>query len=166
VNGVIGKLGNWVIGKARAPRRTFRVFNYPITQSPNYPLHAQPGFTLIELLVVLSLILILSTIGLAQYRNSITHANEAVLREDLFRLRDAIDQYYADKGQYPGELDALVSDGYMRSVPIDPFTRSADSWQTTPSEPDPNNPTAATGIYNVHSGSDRAALDGSKYADW
>ncbi|OFV92695.1 MAG: hypothetical protein A3G76_02485 [Acidobacteria bacterium RIFCSPLOWO2_12_FULL_65_11] len=126
----------------------------------------QAGFTLIELLVVLSLILILSTIGLTQYRTSIIHANEAVLREDLFRMRDAIDQHYADKGQYPGGLTELVSAGYMRSVPVDPVTKSADSWQTIPSEPDPNNPTAPTGVFDVKSGSDGTALDGTKYADW
>ncbi len=127
---------------------------------------SQPGFTLIELLVVLSLIVILSTIGMSQYRTAITHSQEAVLKEDLFRIKDAIDQYYADKGQYPGTLDALVSDGYLRTVPVDPFTKSADSWQTVPSEPDPNNPTAAPGIYSVRSGSDRTAIDGTKYADW
>ncbi|MGB7219857.1 MAG: type II secretion system protein [Vicinamibacterales bacterium] len=126
----------------------------------------QSGFTLIELLVVISIILILSTMGLAQYGTSVTRANEAVLSEDLFRMRDAIDQYYADKSQYPGTLAELVSGGYMRAIPVDPFTKSADSWQTVPSEPDPNNPTAAPGVYNVKSGSDRTALDGTQYADW
>jgi len=124
------------------------------------------GFTLIELLVVLSLIVILSTVGMSQYRTAVTHSQEAVLRDDLTKFREAIDQYYADKGQYPGTLDALVSDGYIRAIPVDPFTKSPDSWQTIPSEPDPNNPTAATGVYNVKSGSERTAIDGSKYADW
>jgi len=124
------------------------------------------GFTLIELLVVLSLIVILASMGLAQYRNSITHSREAVLREDLFRLRDAIDQYYADKGQYPASLDALVSEHYLRSLPEDPFTKSSTSWQTVPAEPDPNNPTAEPGVYDVKSGADGTALDGTKYADW
>ena len=124
------------------------------------------GFTIIELLVVMALIVILATMGLSQYRNSVVHANEAVLKEDLFRMRDAIDQYYADKGQYPGALDALVSEGYMRKIPVDPFTRGADSWQTVPSEPDPNNPTAAPGVYDIKSGSDGSGLDGTKYADW
>jgi general secretion pathway protein G len=124
------------------------------------------GFTIIELLVVMAIVVILATMGLAQYRNSIVHANEAVLSEDLFRMRDAIDQYYADKGQYPGALDALVSEGYMRKIPVDPFTRAADSWQTVPSEPDPNNPTAAPGLYDIKSGSDGTALNGTKYSDW
>jgi general secretion pathway protein G len=128
--------------------------------------HSSSGFTIIELLVVLALISILATMGMAQYRQGVVHAREAVLKTDLFDLRDAIDQYYADKGQYPGSLDSLVSDGYLRKVPVDPFTNAADTWQTVPSEPDPNNPTAAPGIYDVKSGSDQMALDGSKYADW
>jgi general secretion pathway protein G len=126
----------------------------------------QRGFTLIELMVVLSLIVVLTTIGMVQYRNSQIFAKEAVLREDLFRMRDAIDQYYADKNQYPATLDALVSEGYLRKLPDDPFTRNSTSWQSVPAEPDPNNPTAEPGIYDVKSGSDGTALDGSKYADW
>jgi general secretion pathway protein G len=126
----------------------------------------EAGFTLIELMVVLSVIVILASMGLAQYRNSVVYASEAVLHQDLTLMRDAIDQYYADKGQYPGSLDALVTDGYLRKIPEDPFTKSASSWQTVPSEPDPNNPTAQAGVFDVKSGSDRAALDGSKYAEW
>jgi general secretion pathway protein G len=124
------------------------------------------GFTMIELLIVLSLIVILATMGMSQYRSSVIHSREAVLKEDLFRLRDAIDQYYADKGQYPSSLDGLVSEGYLRKVPDDPFTKSNSTWQTVPSEPDPNNPTAQPGVYDVKSGSDQSALDGTKYADW
>jgi general secretion pathway protein G len=124
------------------------------------------GFTMIELLIVLSLIVILATIGMAQYRTSVIHSREAVLKEDLFRLRDAIDQYYADKGQYPASLDALVSDGYMRKVPEDPFTKNNQSWQTVPSEPDPNNPSAQPGVYDIKSGSEETAIDGTKYAEW
>ena len=121
---------------------------------------------MIELLVVVSLIVILSTMGMGLYKSSITHTKEAVLKDDLFLMRDAIDQYYADKGQYPAALDALVSEGYVRKIPKDPFTDNVDSWQTVPSEPDANNPTAAPGIYDVKSGSDATALDGSKYSDW
>ena len=104
--------------------------------------------------------------GMAQYRQGIVHAREAVLKTDLFDLRDAIDQYYADKNQYPSTLDALVSDGYMRQVPEDPFTKSNSTWQTVPAEPDPNNPTAEPGVYTIHSGSDGMSLDGTNYADW
>jgi general secretion pathway protein G len=141
--------------------------NSPITRLPNYQIHeAESGFTMIELLVVVSLIIILATMGMSQYRISVIHAREAVLMEDLFRMRDAIDQYYADKNQYPSTLDALVSDGYMRQLPVDPFTKSNSSWQTVPAEPDPNNPTAEPGVFNMHSGSDATAIDGTKYAEW
>src|SRR5262245_12505840 len=124
------------------------------------------GFTLIELLIVLTLISILASMGLAQYRTSRTYASEAVLKEDLFRMRDAIDQYYADKNQYPSTLDALVSDGYLRKIPEDPFTKSTASWQTVPAEPDPNNPAAEVGVYDVKSGCEDTALDGTRYAHW
>jgi len=117
-------------------------------------------------MVVAAILIVLAGLGLAQYRNSVTRAREAVLKEDLFRMRDAIDQYYADKMQWPASLDALVSDGYMRKLPDDPFTMSSSSWQTVPSEPDPTNPTASPGIYDVKSGSEATALDSTKYADW
>jgi general secretion pathway protein G len=121
---------------------------------------------LIELLVVISLISILAAMGLVQYKNSVQRTRESVLHTDLFRMRDAIDQYYADKGKYPASLDALVSDGYIRKVPDDPITQSATTWQTEPAEPDPNNPTAEPGIYNVKSGATGTALDGTNYSDW
>ena len=124
------------------------------------------GFTLIELLVVLALIVILASVGLAQYKNSVIYSKQAVLKDDLFKLNEAIDQYYADKGQYPSDLDALVTDGYLRAIPVDPFTNSAASWQTVPAEPDASNPTAPGGIYAVKSGSDGTSLDGRKYADF
>ena len=144
-------------------RRRVRGTNYQITRAPDYQIS---GFTLIELLVVASIIIILATMGMAQYRNSVIRSREAVLKEDLFRMRDAIDQYYADKGQYPSTLDALANDGYMRKLPADPFTNNADSWQTVPSEPDPNSPSSEPGVYDIKSGSDGTALDGTKYADW
>ena len=124
------------------------------------------GFTLIELLVVASILVVLAGIGLVQYKNAVTRSRESVLKTDLFNLRDAIDQYYADKAQYPGTLDEIVSAGYMRRVPDDPFTMSNSTWQTVASEPDAANPTAAPGVYDVKSGSDATALDGTKYSDW
>jgi general secretion pathway protein G len=137
-----------------------------MTRVQDHRIRRAGGFTLIELMVVLSIIIILAATGLAQYRNSIVRANEAVLKEDLFRMRDAIDQYYADKGQYPTALDALASDGYLRKLPDDPFTKSSSAWQAVPAEPDPNNPAASSGVFDVKSGSDAIALDGTKYADW
>ena len=137
--------------------------NHQLTKSPT---HQVRGFTLIELLVVLSIIIILASMGLTQYRNSIVRANEAVLKEDLFRMRDAIDQYYADKGKYPSSLDELVSSGYLRRMPEDPFTKSSSSWQSVPAEPDPNNPSAEPGVYDVKSGAPGTGLDGTSYSDW
>jgi general secretion pathway protein G len=124
------------------------------------------GFTLIELLVVLSIILILSSLALTQYRNSVQLAREAALRSDLYLMRDAIDQYYADKGKYPESLDTLVSDHYLRAIPSDPITRAADTWQTVQAEPDSSVTSASAGIYDVKSGATDAAIDGSRYADW
>jgi general secretion pathway protein G len=124
------------------------------------------GFTLIELLIVIALITILATMGMVQYRNSIQSTRESVLKTDLFRMRDAIDQYYADKTKYPASLEALVTDGYMRKIPEDPITKSADSWQTVAAEPDPGNPSGDPGIVNVKSGAPGTSLDGSAYSDW
>src|SRR5207253_6930776 len=124
------------------------------------------GFTLIELLVVIALVSILASMAIVQYRNSIQSAKEATLKNDLYRMRDAIDQYYADKNKYPSALDTLVSDGYLRKVPEDPITKSADTWLTEPAEPDPSNPSAEPGVYNVKSGAQGQAQDGSAYSDW
>jgi general secretion pathway protein G len=124
------------------------------------------GFTLIELLVVISMISILAAMGVVQYRNSVQRTKETTLKKDLFEIRDVIDQYYADKGKYPSSLDALVSDGYLRKIPIDPITNSADTWETVPAEADPSNPSAEPGIYNIKSGAPGTALDGTAYADF
>ena len=97
-------------------------------------LRGSRGFTLIELLVVISMISILAAMGVVQYRNSVQRTKEAILKKDLFEIRDVIDQYYADKGKYPSSLDTLVSDGYLRKVPVDPITNSADTWETVPAE--------------------------------
>lgn len=129
-------------------------------------LRARRGFTLLELMVVMALIVVIAAMAMAGYRNSVTLAQEAVLREDLFRMRDAIDQYYADKNKYPATLDALVSEGYLRALPEDPFTRSSATWQEEPAEPDASNPNAEPGVYNVRSGSDRIATNGTPYSEW
>jgi general secretion pathway protein G len=161
---VIGESRTRVIERLLASARRRRGAS-PDAVTPS-PWCLVQGFTLIELLVVVSLIVILATMGMAQYRSSVVRAREAVLKEDLFRMRDAIDQYYADKGEYPSTLDALVSDGYVRKIPKDPFTDSDGTWQAVPAEPDPNNPGADAGVYDVKSGSDATALDGTKYSDW
>ncbi len=127
---------------------------------------AQSGFTLVELLIVLALISILAAMAIVNHRNGVRHTQESVLKVDLFRMRDAIDQYYADKNKYPSSLESLVSDGYLRKVPEDPITKSVDTWQTVPAEPDPSNPSAEPGIYDVKSGAQGTGLDGKNYADY
>ena len=124
------------------------------------------GFTLIELLVVVTLIVVLAAIGISTYALSVRRAREAVLREDLFRLRDAVDQYNADKGSYPPDLGSLVSGGYLRQIPKDPMTDSADTWQIVTSEPDAANPDATPGVFDVKSGAEGTAIDGSPYSEW
>ena len=127
---------------------------------------AEDGFTLIELLIVVTLIVVIAGIGLSTYSTSVARAKEAVLRENLFRMRDSIDQYYADKATYPPDLSALVTEGYLRAIPRDPFTESADTWQTVMSEPDPANPNASPGVYDVKSGAEGVSLDGTPYSEF
>jgi general secretion pathway protein G len=124
------------------------------------------GFTLIELLIVMSLIVVLSSVALVGDQNSVGRASEATLMDDLHKLREAIDQYYADKQKWPATLQDLVTDGYVRKIPDDPMTNSAETWQTVPAESDPANPSAEPGIFDVKSGSDKISLDGKPYAEW
>ena len=119
------------------------------------------GFTLIELLIVMAIIGMLLALVVPRYFHTVTHARETVLREDLSILREAIDKYYADLNQYPDTLTALVDKHYVRSVPVDPFTKVADSWTVIPSE-DPEHP----GIRDLHSGSDQPAADGTPLNSW
>lgn len=121
---------------------------------------------MIELLVVVTLIVVLAGIGMSTYSTSVRRAKEAVLAEDLFRMRDAMDQYNADKGTYPPDLSSLVTEGYMRQIPKDPITDSPDTWQIVMSEPDPANPNAAPGVRDVKSGAEGTGMDGRPYTEW
>ena len=112
------------------------------------------------------LIVILAGVGLTTYANSVQRAKEAVLKEDLYRMRAAIDQFYADKNEYPDSLDELVSEKYLRAIPVDPFTNSAETWQTVQAEYEPGNTGSGAGIYDVKSGGTGTAIDGTNYADW
>src|SRR5579864_5871748 len=112
------------------------------------------GFTLIELMVVLSIVMILAGLSLVQYRNSIRTTKEAALKSDLFLMRDMIDQYYADKAKYPDSLQTLVSEGYLRAIPKDPFTNSTNTWTTTQATPPPGSSSADAGIFDVKSSAD------------
>jgi general secretion pathway protein G len=119
------------------------------------------GFTLIELLVVLAVIATLLTLAVPRYFGSIDKSKEAVLKENLFQLRDAISRYHADKGKYPETLEALATDKYLRKIPVDPMTETASTWIVVP----PADP-QKTGVYDVRSGAQGKGLDGTEYAQW
>jgi general secretion pathway protein G len=119
------------------------------------------GFTLIELLVVLAVIATLLTLAVPRYFGSIDKSKEAVLKENLFQMRDAISRYHADKGKYPETLDALAADKYLRKVPVDPMTETAATWVVVP----PADP-QKTGVYDVRSGAQGKGIDGTEYAQW
>ena len=119
------------------------------------------GFTLIELLVVMAIIATLLMLAVPRYFTSEERAREAVLKENLFQMRDAIGKYYGDKGKYPESLEALVNEKYLRAVPVDPITDNATTWVTVrPEDPEKD------GVADVHSGAEGTASDGSKYSDW
>jgi len=123
------------------------------------------GFTLIELITVVALIAILAAIALPNYKVAIIQAREAVLSENLYQLRDMIDQYYIDKGQYPQSLEALAEEGYLRKLPVDPFTGSPD-WEPVFAEPDADRPGEIPGVYDVKSSSGLVSLGGTPYNEW
>ena len=117
------------------------------------------------MLIVISLVMIMAGIATIGYGTAVTHSREAVLKEDLFRMRDAIDQYFADRSEYPASLDTLVSERYLRSIPDDPFTGTSMTWQTIMADYDEANP-MSQGVYDVRSGAEGLAIDGSPYAEW
>jgi general secretion pathway protein G len=119
------------------------------------------GFTLIELMIVLTIIGILVSMAQPNFEKAIIRARETSLRRSLFVLRDVIDQYFADHGNYPESLDVLVQDHYIRGIPEDPFTRSKTTWIVVPPEG-----STETGVYDVHSGSDLVGLNGKPYNEW
>ena len=146
----------------------------------------QSGFTLLELLVVMTIIGILAAVAIPALRDSPQRAREAALREDLFTLRSTIDQYHGDKGYYPPDLATLVSEGYLRQIPVDPMTKSRDTWAVDFEQLEPTAEGAAApttligdttgaqtteqtqtpGVIDVHSGSTEKALDGTIYKTW
>ena len=122
------------------------------------------GFTLLELIVVITIMGILVSIALPNYRNSVLSAREAVLRENLYRLRDLIDQYQSDKGKYPETLEALVTDGYLRKIPPDPI--SLEPWVEVPPESDSTSGDTPTGVFDIKSASGQSGLNGVPYSEW
>ena len=127
------------------------------------------GFTLIEMVIVFALIGILVGLGLPQYKYSLIKSREAVLRENLFQIRKQIDQYYQDKGKYPASIQALVQDGYFRTMPVDPMTKSSSTWVEVREEPpaDVYVMPDTLGVMDVKSGSEqKSQIDGTPYNTW
>ncbi len=126
----------------------------------------QRGFTLIELMVVISIIVILMSVAIPRYQASILRARETVLRDDLYTLRSVIDQYTLDKQKAPQSLNDLVDSGYLKTLPMDPFTNSRETWVPVTDDsimsPDQSQP----GIIDVHSGSEQKSSEGSAYSSW
>lgn len=120
------------------------------------------GFTLMELMVVMAIIASLMTLALPRYFNSVERSREAVLRQDLSVMRDAIDKFFADRGRYPNTLEELAERRYLRRVPIDPVTESATTWVIVP----PPEGEAREGVYDVRSGAPGRSLDGEAYESW
>jgi len=150
-------------GWRNAPNHKSQITNHKL-QITNYK--SKLGFTLLELMVVISIILILLSLAVPSYQQHVKRAREAVLREDLYQMRNAIDQYSLDKLRAPQSLDDLVSAGYLREIPLDPFTSARDTWLVVQEDVllsvDQNQP----GITDVHSGSTLSSSDGSAYSSW
>lgn len=140
-----------------------------LPRAPRTPPVSNPrGFTLVELLVVMAIIGILASIGIPMLLSTPIKAKEAALKENLFTFRSCLDQYKADKGRYPESLEVLVQEKYIRKVPIDPFTKSAETWELVYEEPSSADAASEEppGVIDVRSGSDLTALDGTPYNSW
>ena len=122
------------------------------------------GFTLLELMIVITIVIILAAIALPQYQRTIMHAREAVLRDDLHKMRTLLDQYAADKGKLPQSLDDLITEHYVRELPVDPVTGEKD-WTVETGE-DPNSTTGESGVTNVRSASPDVSSEGTPYSEW
>lgn len=119
------------------------------------------GFTLVELMVVMAIVALLLSLAVPRYFNHLESARETILRQDLAVMRDAIDKYHGDRGHYPDSLEALVSARYLRSLPVDPITERADTWQIVEPPSD-----AAGTVYDVRSGAPGKGRDGTLYGEW
>jgi general secretion pathway protein G len=126
----------------------------------------QRGFTLIEMIIVVAIMAILLAVAVPVYRMHLLHAHEAVLKQDLYTLRTAIDQYTQDKNKAPQELGDLVSGGYIKAIPRDPFTESTETWQVVQEDVMQSLDQTQPGITDVHSGSNLMSSEGTAYSSW
>ncbi len=124
------------------------------------------GFTFVELMVVITVIVILITMAIPIYNKTIIRSKETVLHQNLFTLRTVIDNYTFDKQKAPQSLQDLVTEGYLRTIPVDPMTQSNSTWRIEMEDAMQSVNQSEPGIYNVHSGSDKMGLDGTPYAEW
>jgi general secretion pathway protein G len=137
----------------------------PIADRPDRPWRLR-GFTFVELMVVIAIIVILISMAIPIYSRSITRAKESVLKNNLFTLRTVIDNYTYDKQKAPQSLQDLVTDGYLREIPMDPMTASNQTWKTIMEDATQSVSQSDPGIFDVRSGSDKMGLDGTQYSDW
>jgi len=130
------------------------------------PTRRRFGFTLIELMIVMAIIAVLMSIAVPIYTRSIIRAKESVLKNNLFTLRTVIDEYTYDKQKAPQSLQDLVDQGYLRQIPSDPITGSADSWKIIMEDSQSSVSQNEPGIFDIRSGSDKTSLEGTLYSDW
>lgn len=125
------------------------------------------GFTLIEMILVITLLALLAALATSTHRNSARKARETVLRNNLTQIRQTLDQYNVDKGYYPESLDILVEEGYLRELPLDPITKTSDTWQEIYLENyDDEDSNYEPGVFDIRSGSQETAIDGTFYYEW
>src|SRR3954451_18803645 len=152
-------MANFIPSGNRVPARTR-------SSVPRSALQRLRGFTFVELVVVITIVVILITMAIPIYNNTIKRSKETVLKQNLFTLRTVIDNYTFDKQKAPQSLQDLVSDGYLRTVPNDPMTGSTQTWRTIQEDAVQSVNQTEPGIFDVKSGSDKMGLDGTPYAEW